>query len=213
MTLKGIDISSNNGKFKPKKFTGDFIINKLTGGCEYTWHGNKINTALKNGYLVGAYHFAHEYGHVYSAKQEAKYFYKAFKKYAGKVIPILDYEIAMQGKIIKYNDILYIEEFIKEFKRLSGVTCWLYCSKDVIKTNTITPWLKKNVGLWFAQYANDNISGYQPNPWTDSFKLDMNVIAQQYSSHGIVPGINGIVDLNIFYGNAKQWKAYAKIQK
>lgn len=210
MTLKGIDISSNNGKFKPKEFTGDFVINKLTGGTEYVWKKNKIKTCLKHGLLVGAYHYAHEYNHIGTPKAEAEYFYKHFKKYVGKVIPILDYEVALNGKQINYEDIIYIEKFIKHFKKLSGVTCWLYCSKDVIKSNIITDWLKSNVGLWFAQYADNKITGYQNNPWTDNFKLDMNVIAQQYTSKGIVPGIIGTTDLNIFYGTSKQWLAYAK---
>lgn len=59
--------------------------------------------------------------------------------------------------------------------------------------------------LWFAQYADNNPSGWQANPWTDKNMVDLNVVGQQYSSHGRIQGISGDVDLSIFYISRENW--------
>lgn len=205
MTLKAIDISSNNKYLNLKKFTGDIVINKLTGGDNYYWKENRTKDCLNAGFLTGDYHFAHEYGKITDYKTQANHFYNKFKPYLYKALPILDYEIALNGKNFNSNDIEFITNFMKYFKKLSGVNCVLYTSKDVIKQNYITDYLKQNNMLWFAQYANNQPTGYQSNPWTDNFKLDMNVIGQQYSANGYINGIEGPVDLSIFYITKNNW--------
>lgn len=205
MSLQAIDISSNNGAVNVSRVTAPIIINKLTGGLDYLWKNNLIDECLKAGKLVGAYHFEDEYNIHSKIKLQAQNFYKHWKKYKGKVLPILDYEIPLNGKIFTHHDVNRIEMFCKEFKRLSGVNCVVYCSKSFIWNNTINPYLKKNNMFWFAQYANDRPTGYQSNPWTDSNKLDVSIIGQQYTSNGFVDGVKGAVDLSIFYITRANW--------
>lgn len=206
MSLQGIDISSNNSKVDVSHVTAPIIINKLTGGIDYFWKNNLVDECLKAGKLTGVYHFEDEY-HIHSKiKEQARYFYKHYEKYKGKVLPILDYEIPLNDKIFTCHDVNRIEKFCKEFKRLSGVNCVVYCSKSFIWNNTINPYLKKNNMFWFAQYANNNPTNYQNNPWTDSNVLDVSVIGHQYSANGRVAGVIGDVDLSIFYITSANWK-------
>ena len=129
MTLQGIDLSSNNGSVNLNKVSAPIVISKLTGGLDYFWKNNLIDESLKAHKLAGAYHFEDEY-HVHSKiKEQAYYFFKHFKPYLGKVLPILDYEVPLNDKIFTQHDINRIDTFCREFKRLSGVNCVVYCSK------------------------------------------------------------------------------------
>lgn len=205
MTLKGIDISSNNGYLNLKAYQGNVVINKLTGGCHYLWKQNRIDDCLKKGLLVGAYHFANEDGIITSANAQAKYFYNHWKKYKGKVLPILDYETPINGHYLTQHDMNKVDNFMLEFYRLSHVAPVLYASKSFILATRIPTFTKNHCMLWFAQYANNNATNFQSDPWTDNNQVDMNVVGQQYSSHGIIKGVSGYVDLNIFYITRANW--------
>ena len=205
MSMQAIDISSNNAAVDVTRVTAPIIINKLTGGIDYYWKDNLIDESLKAGKLVGAYHFEDEYNVHSKIKLQAQYFYTKWKKYKGKVLPILDYEVPLNGKIFTYHDINRIEMFMKEFKRLSGVNAVLYCSKSLIWNHTINDYIKKHNMVWFAQYGSNNPTGYQENPWTDNHKLDVNVVGQQYTNNGFVQGVRGSVDLSIFYISRANW--------
>lgn len=206
MTLQGIDLSSNNGSVNLNKVSAPIVISKLTGGLDYFWNNNLIDESLKAHKLAGAYHFEDEY-HVHSKiKEQAYYFFKHFKPYLGKVLPILDYEVPLNDKIFTQHDINRIDTFCREFKRLSGVNCVVYCSKSLIWNHVITDYLKQNNMFWFAQYADLKATGYQSKPWTDNHVLDVSVIGQQYTPNGRVNGVNGAVDLSIFYITSANWK-------
>ena len=205
MSMQAIDISSNNTAVNVSRVTAPIIINKLTGGLDYYWKDNLIDESLKAGKLVGAYHFEDEYNVHSKIKLQAQYFYTKWKKYKGKVLPILDYEVPLNGKIFTYHDINRIEMFMKEFKRLSGVNAVLYCSKSLIWNNTINEYIKKHNMVWFAQYGSNNPTGYQEKPWTDNHTLDVNVVGQQYTNNGFVQGVKGSVDLSIFYISRANW--------
>ncbi len=205
MTLQAIDVSSNNGCIDVSRVTAPIIISKLTGGTDYYFKNNQVLEFLKAGKLVGVYHYEDEYNIHIKIEEQAQYFYKYYKDFKGKVLPILDYEVPINDKFFTIHDINRIERFMKEFKRLSGVNCVLYCSKSLILNNYISDYLKKNNMLWFAQYADNKPTGYQSNPWTDSHNVDMNVVGQQYTSTGYVNGVHGACDLSIFYISRDNW--------
>ena len=210
MTLNGIDISSNNNYLDLNRYTGSIVINKLTGGTSYFWKDNRVSDCLKKGLLTGAYHFAHEYKIIKPSKEQAEYFYLHLKPYLGKVLPILDYEVPLNGKFFTQHDMNWIDNFMIYFKKLSGINCVLYCSKDLIWNTKIPKFTKNNCMLWFAQYGTMEPTGFQRKPWTDNRKLDMNICGQQYSSRGHVDGINGFVDLSIFYLDKKGFNRSCK---
>lgn len=50
-----------------------------------------------------------------------------------------------------------------------------------------------NCGLWVAQYANMNATGYQSQPWLLGRYGE---VMRQYTSNGRIPGYSGALDLN-----------------
>lgn len=95
MVLNGIDVSSWQEDLVPADMaTTDFVIVKATGGTGYANPAFKrhADATLDAGKLLGCYHYARERGCAGSAEAEADYFIKAFKPYAGKAIPFLDWE-------------------------------------------------------------------------------------------------------------------------
>lgn len=213
MSLNGIDISSNNNYLDLNRYSGSIVINKLTGGTSYFWKDNRTSDCLKKGLLTGVYHFANEYGIVTSAKSQAKYFYNHYKKYQNKVLPILDYETPINGNYLTQHDMNKVDNFMIEFYKLSGVYPVLYASKSFILATKIPKFTKDNCMLWFAQYANNRPTGFQSNPWTDNNQVDMNVVGQQYTANGVIQGINGFVDLSIFYITRDNWIKSCKSHK
>lgn len=205
MSLNGIDISSNNNLLCLSSYHGSVVINKLTGGNSYFWKQNRVDDCLKKGLCTGVYHFANENGIITSATNQAKHFYNHYKEYKGKVLPILDYETPINGKYLTQHDMNKVDNFMISFYNLSGVYPVLYASKSFILNTKIPKFTKNNCMLWFAQYANDNPTGFQSIPWTDSNKVDINIVGQQYSSHGMIRGIRGFVDLSIFYITKDNW--------
>lgn len=212
--INSIDISSNNNYLNLSQYRGGIIINKLTGGNSYFWKNNRTKDCLKAGFLTGVYHFANENGIITSAKTQAKHFYKHYKPYQNKVLPILDYEIPINGRYLTQHDMNKVDNFMIEFYKLSGVYPVLYASKDFIYSTKIPKFTKSNCMLWFAQYANNKPTGFINNPWTDKRVLDMSIVGQQYTSHGMINGIRGFVDLSVFYISKKNWlKACKSIKK
>lgn len=206
MSLNGIDISSNNNWLDLSRYKGSIVINKLTGGTSYFWKDNRVNDCLKKGLLTGVYHFANENGIITNSADQAKFFYRHYKQYKGKVLPILDYEVPINGHYLTQHDMNKVDNFMIAFHKLSGVYPVLYASKSFILNTAIPKFTKNHCMLWFAQYANNKSTGFQNNPWTDQNEVDMNVVGQQYTSHGIIDGIKGFVDLSIFYISKNNWK-------
>lgn len=205
MTLKAIDISSNNGNVDFNSYNGDIIINKLTGGNNYIWKNNKTSESLKHGFLTGVYMFANENGIISNADTQAKYFYNEYRRYQGRVLPIIDYETPINGRSLTQHDMNKLDNIAIAFKHYSGVNPVIYCSKSFILQNVVPKFIKHNCMWWFAQYASMNPTGWQSNPWTDNNKVDVNVVGQQYSSNGHIKGVNGAVDLSIFYITKNNW--------
>ncbi|MCT4453179.1 LysM peptidoglycan-binding domain-containing protein, partial [Lactiplantibacillus plantarum] len=69
-------------------------------------------------------------------------------------------------------------------------------------------------GLWIAQYNNYNVvNGYQPRDLYGSLKHWKTAVMFQYTSTGRLPGWNGNLDFDVFYGDKSAWDKYAKATK
>lgn len=66
--------------------------------------------------------------------------------------------------------------------------------------------VRANCGLWVAQYANNNPTGWQYRPWNYG---KYGEAMRQYTSNGRINGYNGPLDLNYFRGTREQWDKYA----
>lgn len=206
MSMNGIDISGWQKGIDVASVPCDFVIIKATQGTSYI---NKdcdraYQQAKAAGKLLGVYHYFSG-GDPY---EEAEFFVKNIEGYIREAILVLDWE---SGENSKFNQGPSVAKpFLDKVTELTGVRPLIYMSKSVCRT-----WDWSSVaelyGLWVAQYANNNLTGYQDNPWTDKngYGAWNGPAIYQYSSSGRLSGYNGNLDINIAYMDANAWKAYA----
>ena len=81
----------------------------------------------------------------------------------------------------------------------TGVKALIYMSKSVCRTYDWSAVAGGDYGLWCAQYADSDPTGYQESPWTDEKGMGAfpAMAVYQYSSTGRLDGYSGNLDLNI----------------
>ena len=88
----------------------------------------------------------------------------------------------------------------------TGVHPILYCSQSIsYKFDNIG-----NYGLWIAQYANNDPTGYQDAPWNEG---EYTCAIRQYTSCGRLNGYDENLDLDKFYGGVEEWHKYTVSDK
>ena len=204
MALNGIDISSYQSSINIATVPADFVIVKATEGTGYTnpCFRAHADATLNSGKLLGIYHYIS--GGNWQA--EAQYFVNAVKDYVGRAVLALDFE---SGDNSSYGDTAYLQQCVQTVYNLTGVHPLLYGSqRDYGRLAAVGN--ATNCGLWIAQYANNNHTGYQDSPWNEGA---YSCAIRQYSSSGALPNYGGNLDLNKFYGDRAAWQAYAKSDK
>ncbi|MFT8916570.1 MAG: GH25 family lysozyme [Oenococcus sp.] len=206
MSLSGIDISAYQSGINLSAVPADFVFIKATEGTSYVSPACNAQTAsAKNaGKKVGWYHFAS----VGNATAQADYFLAQIKNYVGQGILMLDWEAnaITQG-------VAWAKAWLDRVYSKTGVRPIIYMSKSVVNQYNWSS-VAKDYGLFFAQYANYNRTGYQDNPWTDNKGLGSwkTAVAFQYSSSGRLAGWSGNLDLDKFYGDKSTWDKYAGVK-
>lgn len=198
MAMNGIDISNWQKGIDLAAVPCDFVIAKTTQGTGYTSPDcvRQVEQAMSLGKKVGVYHYIGGQG----AVAEMDFFIDSIKNWIGKAMIVLDWE---QGENGAWGNLGYLEQCIARVKERTGVPPVVYASASVF------PWdlcEKHNCGSWVAQYADNNVTGYQGSPWNEG---KYGCMMRQYSSHGRLPGYGGNLDLNKFYGDPAAWDKYA----
>lgn len=196
MTLNGIDIASYQRGINLAAVPLDFVFVKATEGVGYVNPdcARAVDQALKAGKLVGVYHYINGAG----AIAEADYFFKNCSGWKGKVVFAVDWE---SGGNKAWGNTAYLDTFIKRLASHTGVPPVLYASISSFPSAVASA---NNCARWVAQYASMNPTGYQTTPWNEG-KYPCTI--RQYSSAGRLPGWNGNLDLNKFYGDRNTWLA------
>ncbi|MCV3297220.1 1,4-beta-N-acetylmuramidase, partial [Oenococcus kitaharae] len=204
--LNGFDVSSYQSGISSQQVAGDFTIIKATEGDYYTnpYMDHQWHDAQNTGKKLGLYHFAT----VGNALDQAHFFVNAVRPYLnGQSLLVLDWEsdALPQGPS-------WAKTWLDEVYRETGIRPLIYMSKSVIHDYDWSA-IAKNYGLWMAQYADDNETGYQSEPWTDDsdFGAWMTPTIFQYTSHGSLDGYGGPIDLDLFYGNDFDWDMLSRI--
>lgn len=205
--LNGIDISGWQEGLDLSKVPCDFVIIKGTGGTSYVSSAcdGFMQQAKALGKLTGVYHFAREAGCGGTGTEEARWFVANCGAYFdGTTIPVLDFETdTWLGQE-------WAREWLDEVYRLTGVRPLFYTYLGVLESQDFSLVANGNYGLWLARYGSNTPKGYEPNtpvPNSHSFPF---VAMYQYCSQGRLAGWNGNLDLNVFYGDAATWYAYAQ---
>jgi lysozyme len=202
--MNGIDISRWN-KVDLAKVPCDFVIVKATQGTKYVSpeYDTQIAQAESLNKYLGIYHYAGGGG----AAEEAEHFIKVVKPYIGKAILVLDWEGDQNPN---FNNPVYAMAWLAYVKQKTGIVPFIYMSKSVCRQYA-KQW-DSSYPLWCAQYKNQQPTGYQDNPWTDSkgFGAWSDCKILQYSSKGQLPGYNGNLDLDKSYMDGDEWLRWAQ---
>lgn len=205
MSMKGIDISNHQAGIDLARVPFDFVICKATEGTGFVdrYCDGFIQTALGLGRKTGVYHYATGKS---SGREEAAYFYRQIKGYVGTSLLALDWE----GRAVERGP-AYALEFLDSLRELTGVRALIYMSKSVCRTYDWSAVAGGDYGLWCAQYADSDPTGYQESPWTDEKGMGAfpAMAVYQYSSTGRLDGYSGNLDLNIAYMDEAAWDRYA----
>jgi lysozyme len=184
MALKGLDISHYQNKIDWSKVSTDFIILKASQGVSYVDPTFKrYQTAARaKGVVVGSYHFADGR----DAEAEAQHYLDTIGEILPGEILVLDFEINLPGA---GN---WCAKFLKYVEKKVGFKPLLYTNEARVKALDWKEVVAGGFGLWVAKYGmNLPIPGVRPVSGQWPFWA-----IWQYSSKGIVKGIDGFVDLN-----------------
>lgn len=208
MEIKGIDVSSNQGKPDWAKVAKSGIkvailrVHQRYGvdsSFEHNYKGCK-----QNGILVGAYKYSYALTPA-QAIEEAENVIEVLNG-RGLDFPVFyDLEWNQQRSLDKQAIENIAVAFLTRIKK-AGYKVGIYCNLDWY--NSVLSDALKQYDCWIARYpASDNGSVQE--------RLRPNVgVGWQYSSKGKVNGINGNVDMNVFYTDYRtEQKGEATVSK
>ena len=200
MTMNGIDVSNWQAGIDLAAVPADFVIMKATQGTNYISPDcdRQYQQAKKAGRLLGVYHYVAGG----NAQAEADYFVDNIKGYIGEAILVLDWESEQNGA---WGNEAYLEQLVRRVIERTGVKPLIY-SMASRYAQVATVAKKLDCGLWIAQYASNDPTGYQAHPWNEGAYA---CAIRQYTSAGRLPGYGGNLDLNIAYMDRNAWMKYA----
>lgn len=199
MTLNGIDISNWQAGINLAAVPADFVIAKATQGTGYVSPdcARQVEQARQVGKRFGVYHYVSGG----NAIAEANSFVDNCANWVGKGLFCIDWE---SDENSAWGDEGYLEQLVAQVKARTGIPPLIYTSAS--RYAQVAPVAnRQNCGLWIAQYANMNPTGYQDTPWNEGAYA---CVIRQYSSAGRLPGYGGDLDLNKFYGDGAVYDKY-----
>lgn len=197
--LNFLDTSNWQGGYNPALTGADAVIVKATQGHLFVdgFCDSIVQQAFAAGMPWGFYHFAGDGVSIC----EAAFYIENCRSYFGQGIPVLDWE----GD----QTVDWVNAFVAYVHEQTGVWPWIYANPWRFNQGGVNP----NCARWVASYPDvASPTWYQAQGW-DCPAADGNVVAWQFCSDGVVNGIAGNVDLDLFYGDKEQWMAYARGSK
>ena len=200
MTMNGVDVASYQTGIDFSRVPCDFAIIKATEGTNYVNPAcnAQYSSAKGAGKLLGLYHYATGG----NATAEANYFIDNIKNYVGSAILCIDWE---QGGNGAWGNMGYLRDLCKQVIARTGVRPLIYVQASAYAPVSQVA-RELNLGLWIAQYASMDPTGYQQHPWNEG---SYGCAIRQYTSTGRLPGWGGNLDLNLAYMDRNAWLKYA----
>ena len=199
MTLNGIDISSHQSGIDLTVVPCDFVIIKATQGTGYVNPDcdRAYQQAKRAGKLRGTYHYVGGG----NAVAEADYYANNIKGYLRDGLLAIDWEAEQNSA---WGNEAYLEQLVRRVIERTGVKPLIYSMAS--RYAQVAAVAKKlDCGLWVAEYADMNPTGYQAHPWREGA---YGCAIRQYASTGRLNGWGGNLDLNIAYMTRDQWAKY-----
>lgn len=199
MTLDGIDISSYQSGIDLTVVPCDFVIIKATQGTGYVNPDcdRAYQQAKRAGKLRGTYHYVGGG----NAVAEADYYANNIKGYLRDGLLAIDWEAEQNSA---WGNEAYLEQLVRRVIERTGIKPLIYSMAS--RYAQVAAVAKKlDCGLWIAEYADMNPTGYQAHPWREGAYA---CAIRQYASTGRLNGWGGNLDLNIAYMTRDQWAKY-----
>lgn len=197
--LNFLDTSNWQGGYDPALTGADAVIVKATESTGFVdpFCDGTVQQAINAGMPWGFYHFAGDG----DAVSEAAWFINNCSNYFGMGLPVLDWE----GN----QDVEWVNRFVETVHEQTGVWPWIYANPWRFNQGGVNP----NCARWIAAYPDVVSPTWSQAQGWDPPLAEGNVVAWQFCSDGAISGINGNVDMNLFYGTKEQWIAYARGSK
>lgn len=194
-SIHGIDISHYQGDIEWDNLKANalidgnplrFVFIKGTEGSssvDPNFEGNFSN-ALKYGYVRGVYHF---WSNKSSARSQAYYFLENVHLVDGDLPPVLDIE--------------YIPEDIKVEDFQTTVLTWLHIVEDKYHVKPIIYTYFKFKERYLSAPVFDDYPYWIAHYYVDKIEYKGEWKFWQHTDSGLLPGIKGNVDLNVYNGS------------
>ena len=199
MTLNGIDIASYQSGIDLTVVPCDFVIIKATQGTGYINPDcdRAYQQAKRAGKLRGTYHYVGGG----NAVAEADYYINNIKGYLKDGLLAIDWEAEQNSA---WGNEAYLEQLVRRVIERTGIKPLIYSMAS--RYAQVAAVAKRlDCGLWIAEYADMNPTGYQAHPWREGAYA---CAIRQYASTGRLNGWGGDLDLNIAYMTRDQWAKY-----
>lgn len=199
MTLNGIDIASYQSGIDLTVVPCDFVIIKATQGTGYVNPDcdRAYQQAKRAGKLRGTYHYVGGG----NAVAEADYYVNNIKGYLRDGLLAIDWEAEQNSA---WGNEAYLEQLVRRVIERTGIKPLIYSMAS--RYAQVAAVAKRlDCGLWIAEYADMNPTGYQAHPWREGAYA---CAIRQYASTGRLNGWGGNLDLNIAYMTREQWAKY-----
>ena len=196
----GNDVSQFQGQidWNTYKNNSNFVIIRSTFGNGYydSWFAHNRDEARRVNLPRGFYHYCYpEYN---SAVDEAEWFSKALYDLQEGELLFLDFEENYNGDVVAW-----CKEFLDNVSNnFNGIKPLIYLDQSRAGLYDWTPLVNAGYGLWIADYT------YDPNVYNAEIGKFPFAAFQQWENNETVPGINGYVDADEFFGTVEQFKAY-----
>ena len=198
MAMRGIDVggSANKGfTVYPVRNEIDFCIVKATEGRTFVndYCDRLVQECIDYGLPWGFYHYARNNDPVV----EADWFVDNCINYFGCGIPCLDWE--------EDQSVSWVNKFLQRVYDRTKVWCWVYGNAWRFDQGKVLV----ECDRWVARYPR-KITDLKADLSACTNKVDGLMCAWQFSESIKLKGYSGTVDGDIFYGNERQWAAYAR---
>lgn len=199
--IHGIDVSKWNGNIDwmtVRKSGVAFAFIKATEGKDVVdpRFDDHWRQASATGIPHAPYHF---YYFCSSADEQADWFIRNVPKAAMKLPPVLDVEWNHGSKSCKYKPgpetvRAEMQRFLDRIESYYGKRPIIYTTVDFHRDNLVGQFA--NYHFWVRSVAAHPEKIYEDRRWA----------FWQYTATGVIPGIQGPTDINVFAGTAKNWR-------
>ncbi len=202
--VHGIDVSKYQGEIDWPRVRGSgasFAFIKATEGADHTDERFLVNwlAAARAGMPRGAYHY---YYFCRTPEEQASWFIGHVPRDPRALPPVLDMEwnhhsrncpIRPDAQTVRAN----METYLSILRRHFGREPLVYTTVDFYRDNEL--WRAKGHQYWLRSVADHPANTYPGQHWT----------FWQYTGTGVVPGIAGDTDINVFSGTHDEFRLWA----